>query len=508
MKKAKANKKSKAGNQTQKSDDISFPFKKYLKHHPTWNTRATSYPVFFRFAVPILSVFFVLFLKLALESIFKGGSPYLMFFAVVMINAWYGGFRTGFLATILSALLIEYFFVHPNHQHLIHNLNELVNLILFVLEGTLISGLSQFIHNSLRKSEMKNFELKRSEEQYRLVVETVKDYAIYTLDADGYIKSWNQGAQRIKGYTFKEIIGKHFSIFYSQEEIEKGKPWEALKIADKKGRYEEEGEKVKKDGSKFWANVVITPLRDRMGKLYGFSKITRDMTVHQELDRRKDEFISIASHELKTPITSIKVFAQIMQKIAVKKRDKESSHYLSRMERQIDRLTEIITDLLDVSRIQAGKLEFKKDYFDLNYLIEEVVENLQNTTNKHNINVEGSVKQKVLGDRDRIGQVLINFLTNAIKYSPDSDKIYVKVLTGPNNVIVSVKDFGIGIAKEELNKIFERFYRVYKENGGTFPGLGMGLYIASEIIKRHNGKIWAESGEGTGSTFYFKIPVK
>lgn len=502
-------KKSKAINEIQKSHKISFPFKKYLKQHPNWNTRASTSPFLFKMAISFITVLTVFALKLKLEPYFRGDSPYLLFFAAITISAWFGGFKTGFLSTILSLILIIYFFLHPDNQGFkIYNISEAVKLSLFFLIGTLISTLSQLMHNALRNLEINNLRLKRSEELHRLIVDTVKDYAIYTLDTEGYITSWNQEAERIKGYKTVEVLGKHFSMFCKKDDIESGKPWNTLKIAVKKGKYEEEGLRVKKDGSTFWADIVITPLRNEDGKLHGFSQITRDMTVHKELDRRKDEFISIASHELKTPITSIKVFAQIMQKIAVKKKDKESSHYLSRMERQIDRLTEIITDLLDVSRIQAGKLEFKKDYFDLNYLIEEVVENLQNTTSKHTIKVEGSIKQKVSGDRDRIGQVLINFLANAIKYSPDSDKIYVKVLAESNIVSVSVKDFGIGIVKGELNKIFERFYRVHKENGGAFPGLGMGLYIASEIIKRHNGKIWAESEEGKGSTFYFKIPFK
>lgn len=512
MKRAKA-KKYETGNETQNLYETYFPFKNYLKQHPTWNTRASTLPLFLKIAFPIITVLIIFAVKLEFNSFFRGDSPFLLFFAAVTVSAWFGGFRTGFLATIFSLFFVAYFFLHPeNHGFKIYDryidTRDTIRLSMFFLIGTLISTLSQTMHNTLRNLEINNLKLKRSEELHRLTVDTVKDYAIYTLDADGYITSWNEGGKRIKGYKTEEVLGKHFSVFYRKEDMEQGKPWKVLKTAVKKGRYEEEGPRVKKDGSTFWASVVITPLKDENGKLHGFSQITRDMTTHKELDRRKDEFISIASHELKTPITSIKVFTQIMQKIAAKKKNKKSLHYLGRMEKQIDRLTEIITDLLDVSRIQAGKLEFKKDYFDLNYLVEEIVENLQNTTSKHSIIIKGSIKQKALGDRDRIGQVLINFLTNAIKYSPNSDKIFVKLSTEPNFIVVSVKDFGIGIEKDQLDKIFERFYRVHKENRETFPGLGMGLYIASEIIKRHNGKIWAESEIGKGSTFYFKIPFK
>ncbi|MDO8657130.1 MAG: ATP-binding protein [Candidatus Levybacteria bacterium] len=488
-----------------KQSEFIFPFLKYIKHHPSWNTRAATYPLYLKILIPVIIVLVIFVIKNGLDPFFRGDSPYLMFFAAIMISAWYGGFKPAFLATILSAAFIIYFFLNPTHKFEIKNISDSIKVTLFIMQGVLIGILSQSMHNSLRKLEMKNFELKRSEEHYRLIVETVKDYAIYTLNPEGYITSWNQGAQRLKGYTSKEIIGKHFSTFYPQNEIDEEKPWNALKIAEKKGQYEEEGEKVKKDGSKFWANEVITPIFDEVGELHGFSKITRDMTTHSELDKRKDEFISIASHELKTPITSIKVFNQIMQKLAIKNRDKDSLHYLARMESQINRLTQIITDLLDVSKIQSGKLAFNKELFDLNYLAEEIVENLQNTS-KQKIVLESSINKKITGDKERINQVLINFLTNAIKYSPNTDKIIVKIAQEKNNAVVGVQDFGIGIPKKYREKIFERFYRITDDEKITFPGLGMGLYISSEIIKRHKGKIWVESTEGKGSTFYFSLP--
>ena len=474
--------------------------------NPTWNTRASTYPTFLRFAIPVATVLLAFGIKLQLESLFHLETPYLVFFASIMISAWYGGFKTSLLATVLSTVLIFYFFLHPDHNSfIIHNIKEAIEISIFLIEGILISVLSQFAHNALRKSEIKNIELKRSREHYKLVVDAVKDYAIYTLDPDGYITSWNKGAKRIKGYKAKEIIGKHFSIFYPQERINKKDPWNVLEIAEEKGRFEDEGLRIKKDGSAFWADVVITSLMDDQGKLQGFSQITRDMTKHRELDKRKDEFISIASHELKTPITSIKVFNQIMQKLSLQRKDKEFQHYLNRMEGQIDRLNEIITDLLDVSKIQAGKLEFKKDLFNLNDLTREIVEDIQTTTKKHRIIIEGKSLKKIFGDKDRIGQVLTNFLTNAIKYSPNTDKIVVKIIPQKNRVMVGVQDFGIGISKEDQEKIFERFYRVYSGDEKTFPGLGMGLYISSDIIERHNGKIWVESEKGKGSTFYFTL---
>lgn len=489
-----------------KKNTIDFPFAKYLKHHPTWNTRASSYPILLRFVVPIASVLFIFLLKLQLEHFFQGDSPYLIFFAAIIINAWYGGFKTSFLATILSAIIIDYFFLKPIFSFSIYSINDYLKLTLFLLIGTLISILSQLMHNSLKKLEIKNLELKRREDYYRLIVETVKDYAIYTIDSDGYITSWNQGAERIKGYKTEEIIGKHFSIFYPQEDIKKGIPWKMLKIASKNGKLEDEGLKVKKDGSTFWADIVTTALKDEKGKIHGFSQITRDMTVHKELDRRKDEFITIASHELKTPLTSARVFNQILQKLLENRGITDLIPHLKKVENQIDKLNDIVNDLLDVSKIQAGKLEFRKEFFDLNNLVKEIVEDLQNTT-KHIILIKGKSSRKLFADKDRIGQVLINFLTNAIKYSADTEKIIVKIVTEKNSITIGVQDFGLGIAGQHLEKIFLPFYRVQGEEGNTFPGLGMGLYISSDIIKRHSGRIWAESEKGKGSVFYFTLPL-
>lgn len=482
-----------------------FPFKKYLKNHPTWNTRASSYPHLLNTIVPLVAVLLVFVVGSVLVPHFFLDSPYLAFFVAIMISAWYGGFKSAFLATIFSAILINFVILKHQFPFGIENREEYIKTILYILEGSIVSILSQFMHNALKKSEIKNMELRRSEEQHRLIVESVKDYAIFTLDADGYITSWNQGAQRINGYRTDEIIGKHFSVFYPEDEVKQRNPWNILQLTIKNGRHEHEGWLVKKNKATYWADVVVTTLKDDKGKLHGFSQIIRDMTIHKELDKRKDEFISIASHELKTPVTSVKVFNQIMQKTSLKRNDQEFLQYLNRMDRQINRLTEIITDLLDVSKIQAGKLEFNKELFDMNELVNETVENMQNVLEKHSIIVKGKATKNIFGDKDRIGQVLINFLTNAIKYSPNADKVIVKIIPQDNSITIGVQDFGIGISTEHLDKIFEPFYRVYNEAGKTFPGLGMGLHISQDIINRHDGTIWAESEIDQGSTFYFTL---
>lgn len=231
-------------------------------------------------------------------------------------------------------------------------------------------------------------------------------------------------------------------------------------------------------------------------------------TEAQKAIALRDDFISMASHELKTPVTSLKIYTQGLQK-QIEITDKNMSiEQLKKMNNQVDKLAMLITDLLNVSRMQLGKLEFNEQSFNLNKQVKETIESIQSTTKKHKIIVEGTIEKNVWGDKDRIGQVLTNLLTNAIKYSPLSDKIIVQLSSEKDVAVVSVQDFGIGIEKQHLNKLFNRFYRVTDPNEKTFPGLGIGLYISYDIIRRHNGTMSVTSNKGVGSQFSFTLPYK
>jgi two-component system CheB/CheR fusion protein len=237
-----------------------------------------------------------------------------------------------------------------------------------------------------------------------------------------------------------------------------------------------------------------------------YEEVKKDIEERIEIDRRKDEFISIASHELKTPVTSLKAYTQILQSTFDEDKNEKASAMLGKMDKQIDKLTSLIVDLLDVTKIDKGEMVFDFEKFDINELITEIAEEMQRTTQKHKIKLELNDCKKIKGDRNRIGQVIVNFISNAIKYSPGKNKIIVSSKCDDKNVTISVRDFGIGIPKAEHTNIFKRFYRVL--GNYTFPGLGLGLYISSEIIKRHKGEISFQSKEGKGSTFYFQIPLR
>ncbi len=228
----------------------------------------------------------------------------------------------------------------------------------------------------------------------------------------------------------------------------------------------------------------------------------------RELEERKDDFISMASHELRTPVTSIKIYSQIVNNKLSEKKYIAARKYLGKLDDQIYKLTSLIIDLLDVSRIQSGNLTIKQEPFNINLLVTDTIEALQKTTNDHSLIVKGTIKKEVWGDRERVYQVLVNLLANAIKYSPDGGKIVVQCKDFGYMMKISIRDTGVGIEKAQLQRIFERLYRIPKDRKGrVFNGLGIGLFVCAEIIRMHKGKIWAERNKLKGSTFHFTLPI-
>jgi signal transduction histidine kinase len=258
----------------------------------------------------------------------------------------------------------------------------------------------------------------------------------------------------------------------------------------------------------------IGSLGERLFFLQGFMAITAVTTMilaammaeRCALEQRKDEFISMASHELRTPLTSLQGYTQLLHRQLASYDHPHALHALAIMETQIRRLSRLIADLLDLSKIQAGKLTFTEETVDMDTLVREVAEQLQQTSTQHQINIEGNTSGTIVGDRERLGQVLNNLLTNAIKYSPEAERVIIRLTSTAKHLTVSIQDFGIGIPTTEQEKIFERFYRVAGKHKQTTAGLGIGLSIAHQIIEHYEGKLWVESVEGQGSTFSFSLP--
>lgn len=232
-----------------------------------------------------------------------------------------------------------------------------------------------------------------------------------------------------------------------------------------------------------------------------------DVTKARNYDKQKDEFASIVMHELKTPVSTINGYLQLLEAHLLNRDDKKLLKYTDIMSEQVRRLTSLINGLLNSSQIRAVGFDYREDVFDIGELIAETIRDVQKTTKTHKIIQEGKIIRYVKGDRIRVAQVLINLLTNAIKYSPNSNKIIVKISFKAGQVIVGVKDFGIGISKINQKKVFERFFRVKNPNHEVFYGVGLGLDISSQIVHHYKGKIWVESQEGKGTLFNFSLPI-
>lgn len=343
---------------------------------------------------------------------------------------------------------------------------------------------------------------------YRMMIESLEGQSIFTTDKNGIISSWNRGSETLFGYKEKEIIGKNVALIFTPEDLKKGVLRKELAQAKKKDKVVDERNHVKKNGTLFWASGLIYPLKDAKKVHRGFTFILINRSEEKALDKRKDDFISTATHELKTPIASIRLFAEIVEQQTKKTGDKIGLESVRELNVQLDRLTALMNYLLDVAKIQQGKLTLDKSFFDVNVFIQEVVAIVKNISLEHILSFAKNTNEDMYADRERISQVLTNLISNAIKYSDKGSKVIVKSSQDKNNIIISIQDFGYGIAKSEQKMIFSRFYRAESATERNISGIGLGLYVAMQIVKAHQGKIWLKSTEGKGSTFYFSIPIK
>jgi two-component system sensor histidine kinase/response regulator len=235
-------------------------------------------------------------------------------------------------------------------------------------------------------------------------------------------------------------------------------------------------------------------------------ELLNEIEFRKQAERKKDEFISIASHELKTPLTSVKGYMQLLERNLERGDIATVKRHLDKAQIQMEKLNDLIADLLDISKIESGKLKFNKKFFDVNVLLDSVIEIIHQSNPEFKILKKGTVEKEIYADEARIEQVVINFLTNAIKYSPGTTEVHINLEGLGESIYLGVRDFGIGIDKEMQKHVFDKFYRV-EETAIRFQGLGIGLYISAEIIRRHSGEIGVKSQSGEGSEFYFKIPV-
>lgn len=346
----------------------------------------------------------------------------------------------------------------------------------------------------------------RTKEWFRAIIEQSTD-AIALVNSDGKLLYASPRTKSLLGYGVKEFFKLNNVFEIVPVDDHKQVMQLFYKLLKHPGSTEHVVYRLQhKNGKQPWIESTMTNLLDDPN-IKAIVLNYHDISERKMLDTEKDDFISIATHELKTPVTSIKAYTQILQHRFEKVGNEEAAMMLKKMDIQLNKLTGLIRDLLDATRIDAGKLQFHRNYFDLNQLVSDIVGEMQLTTNDHAILKKLAHTVAVCGDRDRIGQVITNLLSNAIKYSPRDKNIIVTTLVNKKEATLRVRDFGKGIPKSKQDHVFERFYRI-SDVGDTFGGLGLGLYISSEIVRRHGGKIWVESSKGRGSVFSFTIPVK
>jgi len=368
-------------------------------------------------------------------------------------------------------------------------------------------------------------------DQFALLVSNAVDYAIFMLDPSGTIMTWNEGAQRIKGYTADEIVGRHFSVFYGKEDTRNRKPdWE-LEVAKREGRYEEEGWRIRKDGSRFWASVVITALRDESGRLRGFGKLTRDLTERHEaelrrnaerdaeesrlrehadrmaeLERTKTEFLNLASHELRGPLTVIRGYNSMLEDGSIPPEQVPSVARL--LEAKLAQMDLLIEQMLETARLEYDSLELYRERFDLRWIAQDQVDVFRPLAQGHQIAVDAAPLPLIVeGDRSRIGTIVANLMDNALKYSPNGGEICCSIGRRGAYVFASVRDEGLGIAPEHMPRLFTRFGRLPTEANVAIAGTGLGLFLSKEIAQRHGGDITVNSQPGVGSEFTLTLPA-
>ena len=361
---------------------------------------------------------------------------------------------------------------------------------------------------------------------YRLLVSSVMDYAIFVLDPKGNVASWNEGAERIKGYRPEEIIGRHFSSFYPLEEIAAGKPDMELEVAAEVGRFEDEGWRVRKDGTLFWANVVITALRAPDRTLVGFAKVTRDLTERrasqlkavedarrlaqsEASNRAKNEFLAAMSHELRTPLNAIGGYAELMELGVAGVLTERQREYVDRIRTSQQHLLGIITDLLNYSRIEAGQLVYDTGDVPLAAVMDRVVPLLQPQALATGLTIEQAPCDPDLvatADRQKVEQILLNLLSNAVKFTPAGGHIVVECAPTGDAVSIRVRDTGPGVPGDQQTAIFEPFVQLGRTLATPHAGTGLGLAISRDLARAMGGDVTLERSSDRGSTFLLTLP--
>ena len=519
-----------------------------------------------KYGVAIVLTIIVTLFKFSFSNIIGSKNPFLLYFGDIIVVAGYGGTGPAILATALAALITDFFFLPAFNEPSLQP-DVLVQLAMFVIESAFIIGMSRALGGAAEKVRRNGQRFRfladaskvlSSSLDFQETMEAVSKLAvphmatwcaIHVVD-DGVITQIALAHEDkyklkfVKKFNALELPTLSDSFGVAQV-LKKKKSYLIPLVSDEILQQSiSNPEKLHLAHELHMTSVMLVPLfvnaiaigvisyvSDSQKRLYStddvlmaeelasraglaienaflYREAKQEIQKRRKMEKQKDEFLRIAGHELKTPVTSIKAYTQVLLYASQKRGETEPLKQLRKLDAQIDKLTHLIGDLFDATKIEAGKMVLNVDEFSFDTLVEEVVEEIQFTSTSHTIHIEGKTGRTLIADRERTSQVIINLITNAIKYSLHADKVSIKLENNVDHVQFSITDFGIGIPSSKKEKIFERFYRVSGDKPSSFPGLGLGLYISSEIVHRQGGKIWFESKEGKGTTFYFTLPIK
>jgi PAS domain S-box-containing protein len=422
-------------------------------------------------------------------------SPFLIYFAAVLISAAYGGCWSALVATVVSTIgAITY--ILPQHGQ---GPEFYFAVMLFLLEGLALAFLFRLIEEFQAR-------ISKNEARFKGMIEQSAE-GFLLINGDGLITYAAPVAGELLGYTTEELLGLNLQALVNPEE-QHSFEFRFLKLCNDYGHTINFLQRFRtRDGEWKWIEGSARNLLkdERVGALVIHY---RNVSERMARDKQQEDFVHMASHELKSPITALKGYAQLMR-LNHKKEAREKDHYvLDRIDMQLNKLLGLIDDMLDVTRIKSGALNYHFNRFDFNDCVTETLEAIQTTTTTHELKLIASRVPVLFGDKDKISQVVNNLISNAIKYSPGQKSVEVRIEKDETYVYLYVRDYGIGIPKSKQKKVFERFYRVDTLSKNTFEGLGLGLYIAMEIIRKHQGKMGVESEEGKGAEFWFRLPIR
>ncbi len=460
-----------------------------------WSGTNKTRPAYIRYGIPLILILLATLVKMQFNASLGGRNPYILYFGIVSLTAVVCGLGPAVFSTIITALVANYYFIYPYHIiELGHN--DIISSVIYLFECFWLIILSSIVRMAYQR-------VRQTQLQFQAMIEKSSEVILLT-DREYNRLYCSPAIEKMTGYSADEFVKmKSMGLAHPEEApILRERLEELLNHPGDNITFTRRVQH--RDGNWLWIESTVTNLLEDesiRAMVYNY----HDVTARVLLEQKKDDFISIASHELKTPLTSLKTSLQLMDRMKDDPKPDRMSKLIGQANRSMDKITELVNELLNVSRIKQGQLQLNKTTFNMYALLENCCNHL-NMSGKHEIIIEGDKDVQVQADQNRVEQVIVNFVNNAAKYAPFSEEIFINVHREADKVKVSVRDTGPGIADDKQPHIFDRYYRAdYGLKQGQ--GLGLGLFISAGIIKRHGGQIGVDSELGKGSTFWFTLPL-